>query len=157
MGASTPHLGHRALLCAALILGLGACRPADAPTPAEVELRVSNLPPKPKDVLEALLRSSEISLAVDPSCNGVGTEASDQTIGRYLSGFLAEQNAPQGQNWIETTIEPGMDAAGVEIWLCAVVIRRLDGEDRWGWGVQFAVRQKDGIVLPDSFRCTGGG
>jgi len=156
MGASTPTLGHSALLCAALIIGFGGCHPVDAP--ADAALSVSNLPPKPKDVIEALMRSSEISLSVDPSCNGVGTEASDKTIGRYLSGFLVEQNAPKGQNWIETTIESGKDAAGVEmIWLCHVVIRHVDGDDRWGWGVQFAVRQKDGVVLRDSFRCTGGG
>ncbi|MBI3679152.1 MAG: hypothetical protein HY235_01920 [Acidobacteria bacterium] len=118
---------------------------------------MSHLPPKPKDVIEAMMRSSEVSLSVDRSCNGVGTEAGDNTIGRYISGFLAEQSERRGQNWIETTIEPGKDADGSEIWLCHVVIRHVDGDDRWGWGVRFAVRQRDGVVLRDSFRCTGAG
>ena len=115
------------------------------------------MPPKPKDVLEALLRSGDVSLSVDPSCNGVGTEAADRTIGRYLSGFLAEQSEPKGKNWIETKIEPDKSATGEAVWRCRVTIRHEDGDDRWGWGVQFDVRQGTGLVMADSFRCLGAG
>ena len=134
----------------------GAKTTAPGPEPAS-EIRISRLPPKPKDVVEALLRSSEVSLSVDSSCNGVGSDPGDKTIGRYVSGLLAEQADSRGKNWIETTIDPDKDAAGEDIWRCNVVIRHVDGDDRWGWGVQFAVKQKDGVVLRNSYRCTGGG
>lgn len=134
----------------------GAKTTAPSPDPTS-EIRIGRLPPKPKDVVEALLRSSEVSLSVDSSCDGVGSDFGDRTIGRYVSGLLAEQSEPKGKNWIETTIDPDKDAAGEDIWRCHVVIRHVDGDDRWGWGVQFAVRQKDGVVLRNSYRCTGGG
>ena len=118
---------------------------------------MAHMPPKPKDVLEALLRSSEVSLSVDSSCNGVGTEAADLTIGRYLSGFLAEQSEPKGKNWIETGIVSDKSATGDAIWRCHVTIRHEDGDDRWGWGVQFDVRQDSGLVMAASFRCLGAG
>jgi hypothetical protein len=120
-------------------------------------VHVTHLPPKPKDVLEALLRSSEVRLSVDPSCNAVGTEATDGTIGRYISGFLAEQSEPKGKNWIETTIQPDKGAAGDGIWRCSVTIRHQDGDDLWGWGVQFDIRQETGLVVAESFRCLGAG
>jgi len=153
---------HSTGLGAALALSLTGCRQGannaiPSSVPAAAEIRISRLPPQPKDIIEALLRSSEVSLAVDSSCSGVGSEASDKTIGRYVSGLLAEQSKPQGRNWIETTIDPGKSAAGEDVWRSHVVIRHVDGDDRWGWGVEFLVRQRDGVVLQDSFRCTGGG
>jgi hypothetical protein len=75
-------------------------------------------------LIEAVLASHQVSLKVSPTCNNVGTEPSDATIGRYLAGFLAEMQ---------------------------------DGDDVWSWGVRFKVRQSDGLVLPDSFECTGAG
>jgi hypothetical protein len=121
------------------------------------EVRIAHLPPRSKDILEALLRSSEESLAVDKSCNSVGTEATDQTIGRYVSGFLAEQSEPRGKNWIETSIKPDKNTIGEAIWRCRITIRHEEGDDRWGWGVQFDVRQHDGVVTKDSYRCLGTG
>ena len=153
---------HSTGLCAAVALSLTGCRQSasnaiPSSRTAGTEIRISRLPPQPKDIIEALLRSSEVSLSVDSSCNGVGSEASDKTIGRYVSGLLAEQSKPQGRNWIETTMDSAKNAAGEDVWRSHVVIRHVDGDDRWGWGVEFLVRQEDGVVLQDSFRCTGGG
>lgn len=151
------------ILYLAAALWLAGCSPrgnsnaAVSGGPDRAEVRVAHLPPKPKDVIEALLRSSEVSLSVDPSCNAVGTEPTDRTIGRYLSGFLAEQSEPKGKNWIETSIQPDKSAAGEVIWRCRVTIRHEDGDDRWGWGVQFDVRQMNGVTIKDSFRCLGAG
>jgi hypothetical protein len=153
---------QKVLLCLAAAALVG-CGPRGAPPvqtsapTAGSEVRIAHLPPRPKDVLEALLRSSEVSLSVDRSCNSVGTEATDQTIGRYVSGFLAEQSEPRGKNWIETGIEPDKSATGDAIWRCRITIRHEDGDDRWGWGVQFDVRQSDGVVIKDSYRCLGAG
>jgi hypothetical protein len=145
---------YEAALTLALAVAAGttfsACRPsAERATPV---VKVQHLPPTPKDVIDALLASSQVPLAVDPSCRSVGTEPTDKTIGRYLSGFLAELANAEAKNAIETTIE----AQGA-VWVCRVMIRHALGEDIWRWGVQFSVRQQDGQVLPDSFRCLGAG
>jgi len=138
----------RGLIALALALALCGCRAARTDPPP---VKVQHLPPTPKDVLDALLASSQVPLS-DPSCKAAGTQPTDRTIGRYLSGFLAELSNPEAQNAIETTIE----SRGA-LWVCRVMIRHAQGEDIWRWGVEFSVRQSDGAVDPNSFRCLGAG
>ena len=112
------------------------------------------VPPTKKQVVEALLASRSVPLSVDPSCSGVGVDPSDSTIGEYLSGFLAEQT-PDGENWLDISVEPSQDGAAV--WKCNVVVRHVNGDDRWGWGVSFLIGAKDHAPIEGSYRCTGGG
>ena len=51
--------------------------------------------------------------------------------------------------------QPGANIRVQEI--CRLTLRHVDGDDRWGWGVQFHVRKSDGMVFADSFTCTGAG
>jgi hypothetical protein len=125
--------------------------------PAPVQVHVSHQPPSAKDVIDAVIASGGVALTVSPSCANVGTEPSDATIGRYLAGFLAELAAPDKKNWIETNIEPGRSKTGEPVSICTLTLRHQDGDDRWGWGVQFQVRSSDGLVLADSFTCVGAG
>jgi hypothetical protein len=127
---------------------VGAARP---------EVHVAHQPPTAKDVIDAVIASGGVTLNVSPTCKNVGTESSDQTIGRYLAGFMAELSSPDKQNWIETQIEPGTSSKGEPVSICRLTLRHVDGDDRWGWGVQFHVRKSDGLVLADSFVCTGAG
>lgn len=158
------------LWLAPLILLLAACNqapaaqsgsaeprmaPAQAPAPGSVH--VAHRPPTPKDVIDAVIASGSVPLSVSPTCANAGTEPSDATIGRYLAGFLAEMSASDKKNWIETKIEPGKSAAGEEVSTCTLTLRHQDGDDRWGWGVRFHVRSSDGLVLANSFTCTGAG
>jgi len=121
------------------------------------DVRVAHLPPSAKDVIDAVIASGSVALSVSPTCRNVGTEPSDATIGRYLAGFMAELSSPEKKNWIETQIEPGTAASGEPVSICRLTLRHVDGDDRWGWGVQFLVRTSDGLVLADSFTCTGAG
>ena len=129
--------------------------PATAAAPGAVH--VAHQPPTAKDIIDAAIASSNVPLTVSPSCTNVGTEPSDATIGRYLAGFLAELSAPDKKNWIETKIEPGRSAAGEAVSVSTLTLRHEDGDDRWGWGVQFQVRTSDGLVLRESFSCVGAG
>jgi hypothetical protein len=158
----------RRLCPAVLAIVLAACRGPTPPaadaakTAAQASLPstpvyVAGRPPASKDVVDAVLASAAVPLRVSPTCANVGTEPTDLTIGRYLAGFLAEMSAADTRNWIETRIEPGASASGDPVWICALTLRHVDGDDRWGWGVQFHVRQRDGLVLADSFTCTGAG
>jgi hypothetical protein len=121
------------------------------------EVRIAHQPPTAKDVIDAVIASGGVALNVSPTCNNVGTEPSDSTIGRYLAGFLAELSSPDKKNWIETQVESGTSATGEPVSICRLTLRHMDGDDRWGWGVQFHVRKSDGLVLADSFTCTGAG
>lgn len=141
-------------ICAALcmVLALGGC--ARGAPDAYV---VAHRPPGGKDVIAAVLASESVKLSVHPSCEGVGTEAADATIGEYLSGFLSELSSPDGGNWLETSVENARSAAGVDIWRAQLFVRHSEGEDEWGWGVRFDIRQADGAVDPQSFQCLGAG
>ena len=142
------------LFCASLVLVMSGCsRSSSEARP----VRIEHSPPNSKDLIEAALRSSDAPLSVDPSCQNAGSDFDDKTIGRYVSGLLAQQSEPKGSNWIQTTAESARDRSGVDVWRCRIMIRHVDGDDRWGWGVQFSVRQRDGLVLRDSFKCIGGG
>jgi hypothetical protein len=121
------------------------------------EVRVAHLPPSAKDIIDAVIASGGVALSVSPTCRNVGTEPSDATIGRYLAGFMAELSSPEKKNWIETQVEPGTAASGEPVSICRLTLRHVDGDDRWGWGVQFHVRTSDGLVLAGSFTCTGAG
>ena len=134
--------------------------PAAAAQPAALAPRaihVAHRPPSAKDVIDAAIASAAIPLTVSPTCANVGTEPSDATIGRYLAGFLAELSSPGKKNWIETKVAPGRSAAGEDVAICTLTLRHEDGNDRWGWGLQFQIRASDGLVLSNSFTCVGAG
>jgi hypothetical protein len=143
-----------------MLLAAASCGPNVETTPvvaAPAAVHVAHQPPSAKDVLEAAIASGNVPLKVSATCANVGTEPSDATIGRYLAGFLAELSSPQRKNWIETKVEPGRSAAGEPVSICTLTVRHEDGDDRWGWGVQFHVRSSDSLVLADSFTCVGAG
>jgi hypothetical protein len=132
-----------------LILALLCC--ASAAIPGQV--RVAHLPPDRTDILEALILSEAVSLAGDPGCAWTAEEEADRTLGRYLAGLFtgpyeSYTDAP-GVNWIEiaTTPEPA-DASA--LWRSRVLVH--SGE-RQPQGLEFLIRQKDGLVLADSFQC----
>ena len=126
-----------------------------APTPGPI--RIAHLPPSPKDIIDAVIAIGNVPLSVSPTCASVGTEPSDATIGRYLAGFLAELSSPAKKNWVETKTAAGRSTAGEDVTVCSLVLRHEDGDDRWGWGVQFQVRTSDRVVLADSVTCLGAG
>jgi hypothetical protein len=146
----------RSVFAGMVIASLLACTspPPPATTPGHL---VAHRPPTRKDVIEAVLASQAVKLTVHPACAGVGTEATDTTIGGYLSGFLAELEDGNAKNWLETKVVDAQTAAGAAVWRCELTIRHAAGEDEWGWGVRFDVRQDDGRVVLDSFVCTGAG
>ena len=134
------------------LVSCGGAGVSDTMSPHVVEHR----PPSRKDVIEAVLANESVRLTVHSSCMGVGTEATDSTIGAYLSGFLAEL-ANDDRNWLETSAVEAESTTGVAIWRAEFIIRHASTEDEWGWGVRFDVRRDDGVVEPQSFLCIGAG
>jgi hypothetical protein len=105
-----------------------------------------------KDILRALMKNLDISLADSAHCNNVGTDPSDHTIGDYLSGFWAFHTNQTGKNWLE--VNSTKDKRGGL--MARVMIYRADGEENWGWGVSFRVDER-GKVDRKSVTCLGGG
>jgi len=135
--------------------GLTPKQTSDAPA-LKIPARTYNesVAPTRKEIVRALLELQDVSLSGDSSCSNVGTNSKDANLGDYISGFLAEQNE-RGKNWldIQTRRATGAEPA----WDCGLVIRHVDGDDRWGWGVSFQMRAKDHVVVKNSIRCTGSG
>jgi len=131
-----------------------AAPPAAASGPAKSY--DENAAPTRKEVIRALLALHDVSLSSDSSCTNVGTDPSDTNIGDYLSGFLAEQT-DKGKNWLDIRTKRASTAGAEPAWDCDFVIRHVDGDDRWGWGVSFQMRAKDHTVVKNSIRCTGSG
>ena len=138
--------------CVALaaFLVLAACQRSYGPA----GFTIRHKPPERKDVIEAVLASYAVPLGVHSSCKDIGTNVDDKTIGAYLSGFLAELEKPEDRNSIATRIT---EADGKAVWRCELMIRHAAGDDEWGWGVRFDIRQSDGKVVPESFVCLGAG
>lgn len=137
-------------------LAAGGCQPARREA-AETAYRLRRLPPQPKEIVAGMFAISQTPLTVSPLCAGVGTEADDTTIGHYLSGFLAELSDPEAKNAVKTSAEEGKSETGEAVWVCRVMIQHAQGEDIWNWGVEYSVRAADGVVLPGTVRCLGGG
>jgi hypothetical protein len=156
------------ILLAGLVLCLSCsdrAQPAQAQAPAQPPANAAKaataydaeVAPTNKQVLRALLDNLDVSLSTDSSCSGVGTELTDKNIGDYISGFLAEQNNDHGKNWLEVAAKRAAAQGTDPAWLCNVVIRHINGDDRWGWGVSFLMKGRDHSVVKSSFRCTGSG
>ncbi|HWO14447.1 MAG TPA: hypothetical protein VNN80_33305 [Polyangiaceae bacterium] len=145
---------RRLAACALLLAGCkGAAVPVEAPPAAAAPpaIRVKATPPTSKDVIDAALQSHGVPLSVHDSCRNVGTEPTDTTLGRYMSGFIAELDPESGKNGIVTSVN-ATDGG----WVCRLTIQHRAGDDVWSWGVEFEVG-KDGVVKPASYRCIGAG
>ena len=119
------------------------------------QVRVSHRPPDRTDILEALILSEAVSLAADPQC-GWTPDVAGRTLGRYLAGLLTgpyEVYADEpGVNWIEIATVSEEEGAGA-LWRSRVLIHAGEREAQ---GLEFLIRQSDGLMLGDTFRCVRG-
>lgn len=134
-----------AIVLSFLVASCAAARPAVAP-----EVRVAHLPPDETDILEALIRSANVPLTVDPFCHDIASTTEDKTIGRYVSGLLAT-HIRGGQNSIDVNVTEGYPDK--KVWIGSVVFSSGEDQSPYVWGLEFRVRRSDGLVFPSSFRC----
>lgn len=113
---------------------------------------VKRLPPEPKDVLAAMMALSSEPLTHE-SCKSAGTELTDDTVGRYLAGFLAELSRQEDANALTTDVAEVEDSG----YRAQVMIRHAAGEEIWSWGIEFVIRAPSGTLDRTSIRCLGGG
>jgi hypothetical protein len=154
------EMRHLRQIIASFVLTLplmGCANPAGDKLAASTSSHMAG-PPSAKQVIDWTLSAMDIELNADTSCAGVGTELSDETVGDYLSGFLAEFTEANAGNRLEATCKDGSKEESVRAtWNCRFVVRRQDGEDEWGWGVSFEVGKQDGELRRESLRCIGSG
>ena len=140
-----------ALISVLLLACRGQVAPSSESTTGGGAIRAANIPPSAKDVVNAALESAMVPLGVHESCKGVGTEPTDATLGRFLSGFMVELNPEIGKNGLVTSVRDTDDG-----WVCRFMIQHRAGEDVWNWGLEFKFG-KDGTLIPTSYRCIGAG
>jgi hypothetical protein len=136
---------------AALLFVLTGCAASQPMVTSEVHIR--HLPPDKTDIIEVLIRSEGVPLTVDRSCSSV-SDIKDGTVGRYTSSLISYLKEGE-TNWVEVTVVPRRAPAGM-YWRATVMFHiALDSEDPFNYGVQFLIRQSDGLVVPSSFSCPG--
>ena len=136
---------------AALLFVLTGCAASQQMVTSEVHIR--HLPPDKTDIIEVLIRSEGVPLTVDRSCSSV-SDIKDGTVGRYTSSLISYLKEGE-TNWVEVTVVPRRAPAGM-YWRATVMFHiALDSEDPFNYGVQFLIRQSDGLVVPSSFSCPG--
>jgi hypothetical protein len=145
------------LVSALLLLSCASTPPKPASAGIQTSYRFRRLPPEPKEIVSALLASSQVPLSVSETCAGVGADPADTTIGQFVGAFLAELDDPQASNRVTTSAVEDTLASGEKVWICRVLIRHAKGDDIWSWGVEFSVQASDNLVLANSFRCLGAG
>lgn len=150
---------------AVLLLGLvlTGCAEAVPPAPRSAAVATPASPagagtPTAKEAVALVLRNADVRLDSDASCADVGTSRGDVSIGDFLAGFLAEQTGEgSGRNWIDASCKDAPAGLASPGWECQMLVRRVDGEERWGWGVRFFVRASDRKAVRSTFRCIGAG
>jgi hypothetical protein len=115
-------------------------------------VHVAHLPPDRTDILEALILSESASLVSVPNCAWT-EEAEERTVGRYLAGLFTgpyqSYTDEPGENWIEIATAPEPGGAGA-LWRSRVLVH---AGARQAQGLEVLIRQSDGLVLANSFRC----
>ena len=133
---------------ATLSLGVTSCA-AELPYASLADVQVRHVPPSETDLLEALFRSASVPLSVHPMCEELAGSAGSRSIARYVAAILAEQG-PHTANWL------ALYAGGYDLfdyWSARFLPLGGTEEDPQLWGLEFRIRQSDGRVLPESFRC----
>lgn len=112
----------------------------------------TNEKPTVKEIITLIMSNHHLPLTVHPSCQGVGTEFSDKTVGDYISGFLAAFADSSGTNWLDVQTEPVKDG-----WKVNFIIRKSNGEEEWGWGICFIIDSRKQSLQKGTLMCIGGG
>lgn len=151
-------------LALAAMLSLGWTLPASAMTNRVEDASVTHAAdatppqhPSTKQLISTLIRNSGLPLTVSYTCVNAGTSRDDETIGDYISGFLAEFEDADANNSITASVSDDPQGDESSPWIARVMIAQSHGEIVWRWGVEFAVRKHDLTAVPDSFRCIGAG
>ncbi len=144
--ARSVRQGARALFAAVACLATGC---AAAPAASDPDVQGRALLPSETVVLEALFRGASPPLSVHPLCEELTGAAGSRTMARYIAAILAE-HGPNTANWLDVQASA---REGLDYWEVNFLPLSGTEEDPQLWGLEFRIRQSDGMVLPDSFRC----
>jgi hypothetical protein len=138
----------RTLLAAGACVMMASC--AASPDASSPEAQRRSLSPSETYVLEALFRGASTPLTVHPLCDELAGPGGSRTMARYIAAILAEHGPGTVNSLdVQTSAREGLD-----YW--EVTFLPLSGTetDPQLWGLEFRIRESDGVALPDSFRCT---
>ena len=141
---------QRTTLALCVVVACVATGCAAAPVESGSEVLRRPLSPSETYVLEALFRGASTPLSVHPLCEELTGQAGSRTMARYIAAILAE-HGPDTANLIDVQAS---EREGPNRW--EVTFLPLSGteEDPQLWGLEFDIRESDGIAIPESFRCS---
>jgi len=111
--------------------------------------------PSDKEIIYMVMQLHEVPLVVHPSCEGMGMDFDDTTIGQFMSGFWAYQSESAGV--LDINVETAETTDGIERWTAKVMIEGIVEETPYSAGISFDIRKSDKEVEVESVRCLGAG
>ena len=134
-------------LCAVVACVATGC--AAVPVASVPDVQRGPLSPSETYVLEALFRGASTPLSVHPLCEELTGQAGSRTMARYIAAILAEH----GANTANGLDVQARTREGLDYWEVSVLPLSGTEKDPQLWGLEFRIRESDGIALPESFRC----
>ena len=140
---------QRTTLALCVVVACVATGCAAAPVESGSEVLRRPLSPSETYVLEALFRGAATPLSVHPLCEELTGAAGSGTMARYIAAILAE-HGPDTANGLDVQASA---REGLDYWDVSVLPLSGTEKDPQLWGLEFRIRESDGIALPESFRC----
>ena len=116
-----------------------------------------------KEALGYLLNSHKIPLTVNSSCETVGMDFTDKTIGDFTSGMLSQFVYAKGENsknWISGVCRDGHRTSKIKpIRDCEITFHqaRLEEEVLWSWGFKFSADKRNSTIIRSTLQCVAAG
>jgi hypothetical protein len=140
---------RRTTLALCVVVACVATGCAAAPVEPGSEVLRGPLSPSETYVLEALFRGASAPLSVHPLCEELTGEAGSGTMARYIAAILAE-HGPDTANGLDVQART---REGLDHFEVSVLPLSGTENDPQLWGLEFRIRESDGVALPESFRC----
>ena len=130
--------------------------------------------PEARDVIYMVMQNYDVPLNIHESCENMGVDFEDKTIGEFLSGWWAYHDVahpntdPENVSYppdsleavfyLDISVEEGdFQELSPKHWKVSLMLGGdTDGGNvLWNLGVSFLVLDKDWEVVRDSFKCLG--
>ncbi len=121
--------------------------------------------PTKKEIITAVFSLNMEKLRNCQSCNNVGTDSNDSTIGQYLAGFLSYFADSSGVNYLDiecTALKFNKSRCtsinDIPVWQVDFNIcrKKISENEVWCWGLRFQMNRSL-QVIKSSLICIGSG
>ncbi len=112
-----------------------------------------------KEIIYRVLLNADLRIDGSDHCQNAGRSPTDQTLGAYLSGFLADLNDHDARNTVRVSSRAAKDEDYGAVWQVQFLITQNNDQTKvyWSAGFLFLIEQSSGTIIPESLSCIGSG